>query len=117
MLRGFVGGALSPQSFALDDEAMTAAVLADLRDLLGVRGAPLWSMLTRYPRSMPQYHMGHLERVARIETAMRAEPTLALVGGAYRGAGIPDTIRSANDAAARIGAALGLRAPEPPPAG
>jgi oxygen-dependent protoporphyrinogen oxidase len=108
LLRAFVGGALSPENFALDDGAMTSAVCADLRELLGVRREPLWSIVSRYARSMPQYHVGHLERMRKIDAALTELPTLALAGNAYIGAGIPDTIRSANAAAERLAAALGL---------
>jgi oxygen-dependent protoporphyrinogen oxidase len=108
-MRGFVGGALAPHNFELDDAAMTAAVEADLRELLGTRGRPLWSLVSRYPRSMPQYHVGHLARVGRIEAAIAEHPTLALAGNGYLGAGIPDTVRSANQAAAQLEQSLGLK--------
>jgi oxygen-dependent protoporphyrinogen oxidase len=51
---------------------------------------------------MPQYHVGHLARVERIETQLQAFPTLALAGNAYRGTGIPDTVRVAEQAARRL---------------
>jgi oxygen-dependent protoporphyrinogen oxidase len=108
LLRAFVGGALAPQNFELDDTAMVAAVEADLAELLGIRRPPLWSLVSRFPRSMPQYHVGHLQRMSRIEKALAAVPMLALAGNAYMGAGIPDTIRSANAAAQRLADALGL---------
>ena len=110
LLRAFVGGALFPRAFDLDDEQMIAAVETDLRDLIGVAAPSLWSMVSRYPRSMPQYHVGHMKRVDRITQALASVPTLALAGNAYVGAGIPDTIRSANDAAQRLAAALRLDA-------
>jgi oxygen-dependent protoporphyrinogen oxidase len=51
---------------------------------------------------MPQYHVGHLARVERIEMELRTFPALALAGNAYRGTGIPDTVRVADDAARRL---------------
>ena len=51
---------------------------------------------------MPQYHVGHLERVARIEAHERRHPRFALAGNAYRGVGIPDAIKSGEDAAKRV---------------
>jgi oxygen-dependent protoporphyrinogen oxidase len=111
LLRAFVGGALAPENFALDDDAMTGAEISDLRELLGVRRPPLWIIVSRYARSMPQYHVGHLARMGRINVALASIPTLALTGNAYIGAGIPDTIRSANAAADRIASALALTRP------
>jgi oxygen-dependent protoporphyrinogen oxidase len=113
LMRAFVGGALFPQAFDLDDRSMVAAVETDLADLIGAPASARWSMVTRYPRSMPQYHVGHVERVGRITQALSSVPGLVLAGNAYLGAGIPDTIRSANEAAQHLAASLQLT-PVPP---
>ena len=110
LLRAFVGGALFPLAFDLADERWLQPSRWILRDLIGTTAPALWSMVSRYPRSMPQYHVGHMKRVDRITQALASVPTLALAGNAYVGAGIPDTIRSANDAARRLAAALRLDA-------
>ena len=55
---------------------------------------------------MPQYHVGHLDRVARIEQLAARHPTLALAGNAYHGVGIPQCIASGEQAAERIAAQL-----------
>ena len=102
LLRGFVGGALQPELLDLEEDKLLARVLGDLRDLLGIERAPLFSEVTRWERSMPQYHVGHLERVKRIEARLAALPTLFLAGNAYSGLGIPDCIRSGEAAADRI---------------
>jgi oxygen-dependent protoporphyrinogen oxidase len=99
LLRAFAGGALQPQPFDWDDQALIAAVRRDLNDLLGIRTAPLWSQVARHPRSMPQYHVGHLARVAALEQRLARWPTLKLAGNAYRGIGIPDSIHSGEQAA------------------
>jgi oxygen-dependent protoporphyrinogen oxidase len=99
LLRAFVGGALQPEMYALDEEAMTLAVREDLRSLLGIEGAPLFAHVEKWPRSMAQYHLGHLARVARIREQLRRFPALRLAGNAYGGAGIPDCIRSGHAAA------------------
>jgi len=98
-LRAFVGGALQPEMFALDEEAMTRAVGDDLRDLLGIERPPLFAHVEKWPKSMAQYHLGHVERVERIRRRLLDFPTLQLAGNAYGGAGIPDCIRSGEAAA------------------
>jgi oxygen-dependent protoporphyrinogen oxidase len=101
-LRAFIGGALQPEMFALDEVQMLQRVRADLRELLGIEKAPLFSKVTRWPRSMPQYEIGHLARVQRIDNHLIELPTLQLAGNAYRGAGIPDCIRSGEKAAEEL---------------
>ena len=99
LLRAFVGGALQPENFALDEAAMTRAVLADLRALLGITRPPLFAHVEKWPRSMAQYHIGHPARVRRIRARLQQFPTLQLAGNAYGGAGLPDCIRSGEAAA------------------
>lgn len=102
LLRAFVGGALQPEMFALDEEAIVRAVREDLRTLLGIEKPPIFSLVEKWPRSMAQYHLGHLQRVGRIRQHLTASPTLKLAGNAYDGAGIPDCIRSGEQAADEI---------------
>jgi len=99
LMRAFVGGALQPEMYALDDERMIAVVREDLRALVGIERAPLFAHVERWPRSMAQYHLGHLSRVARIRRRLQNFPSLQLAGNAYGGAGIPDCIRSGHTAA------------------
>jgi oxygen-dependent protoporphyrinogen oxidase len=94
LLRAFAGGALQPDIFALDQSEMAGRVEADLRELLGINEAPLFVETAKWERSMPQYEVGHLERVNEIEKLVNELPGLTLAGNAYRGAGIPDCIRS-----------------------
>src|SRR5262249_14340489 len=111
LLRAFVGGALHPELFSLDDLALEEAVRAELRVLLGITAEPLLKRIARYPDAMPQYHVGHLNRVARIEERVSQQPGLALAGCAYRGVGIPDCVHSGESAAgAVIEALFGSRA-------
>jgi oxygen-dependent protoporphyrinogen oxidase len=102
LLRAFVGGALQPEMFALDEDAMIAAVREDLRALLGVTEPPLFAHVEKWSRSMAQYTVGHLDRVARIRERLTRLPSLQLAGNAYEGAGLPDCIRSGWKAADEI---------------
>lgn len=102
LVRVFLGGALQPELLHLPDAELRQIALEELRELLGIRGEPLIADIARWPRSMPQYHVGHLARVARIEQLAARYPTLALAGNAYHGVGIPQCIASAHSAAERI---------------
>ncbi|MFT4569721.1 MAG: oxygen-dependent protoporphyrinogen oxidase [Candidatus Binatia bacterium] len=98
LLRAFIGGALAPEQMDRDDGSMIDAAVGDLARLLGAK-KPQQALVTRWPRSMPQYHFGHLDRIARIDATLSTFPGLVLAGNAYRGIGIPDTIRVARKAA------------------
>jgi protoporphyrinogen/coproporphyrinogen III oxidase len=102
LLRVFVGGALNEAILDGDDETLSRVARAELGELLGIQAPPLFSRVSRYPKAMPQYHVGHLARVEAIEGCLRAHPGLALAGGAYRGVGIADCVHSGEDAAARM---------------
>lgn len=102
LLRAFVGGALQPELFERDDSELLALVRGELRALLGVQAAPLFTRIARYPQSMPQYRVGHLRRVAEVEARLARHPGLALAGNAYRGVGLADCVRSGEAAAQAI---------------
>ena len=106
LLRAFVGGALSAALADLSDDQMQAAVRDELADLLGIVGEPRFVTVARYPESMPQYEVGHLGRVGRIEERLGGHATLRLAGNAYRGVGIPDCIASGERAAESLFAQL-----------
>ena len=78
----------------------------ELAELLQASGEPLVADVARWPRSMPQYHVGHLARVNRIEQLAAKHVRFALAGNAYRGVGIPQCIASGQAAAERIAAAF-----------
>jgi len=102
LLRAFVGGALQQELFHQDDAAMAESVRRELRDLLGISSAPLLTRIHRHPQAMPQYRVGHLDRMARIDAALADHSGLALAGNAYRGVGIPDCIHSGELAAETV---------------
>ncbi|HUK42228.1 MAG TPA: protoporphyrinogen oxidase [Candidatus Acidoferrales bacterium] len=102
LLRAFVGGSLQPELFQDDDATMEKNVRAELAELLGIEAPPLLARVYRYPNSMPQYHVGHQERIQRIETGLAKFPNLALAGGAYHGVGISDCVRTGEEAAEKV---------------
>lgn len=102
LVRAFIGGAMQSESMALDDAAMVEVVREEFRALLGVEAAPLWSQVSRWPDSMPQYAVGHHGRVAEIERAAAALPGLELAGAALRGVGIPDCVLGGERAAQAV---------------
>src|SRR5215468_3278826 len=95
LLRAFVGGALQQEQLAHSDAEIQQAVVDDLRQLLGLTGEPLAISVTRHLAAMPQYYVGHLDRVAYITSRMAHCPGLVLAGNTYHGVGIPDCIHSA----------------------
>ncbi len=102
MLRAFVGGALRSDALARGEAALVDLVRGELRDLVGITAAPELTRVHRHPLAMPQYAVGHLERVAAIEARAAALPALALAGAAYRGVGVPDCVRSGAAAADQV---------------
>ena len=112
LLRAFVGGAMHTASYALDDAAMVDGVRRDLGQLLGIRAAPVLTLVSRHDEAMPQYLLGHLDRVATIERRLDGLPGLALAGNGYRGVAIPDCAASADRAANRLLDALAAQAPD-----
>ena len=106
LLRAFVGGALQRELFDQDDAAMAASVRHELQALLGIASEPVLTRIHRHADAMPQYRVGHLDRMARIDAALAHHPGLALAGNAYRGVGIPDCIHSGELAAATVWARL-----------
>ncbi len=106
LLRVFVGGALDEGIMKEDDDRIVAIARAQLGELLGIGRPPLFTRVARYPASMAQYQVGHLETVAAIERRVASHPGLTLAGSAYRGVGISDCVHSGEDAASDVLARL-----------
>jgi oxygen-dependent protoporphyrinogen oxidase len=85
-----------------DDDDLVAAVVDELRTTTGVTGQPVDSRVTRWGGGLPQYAVGHLDRVRRIRADVATVPGLAVAGATYDGVGIPACIRSGQLAADRI---------------
>lgn len=102
LMRGFVGGPHNQEIMKESDERLVEIVLAEMRDILGVKGTPLFSSVWRWHLGMPQYTMGHLDRVESIEARTAEIPGLAIGGGSYRGVGIPNCIESGEAGVSKI---------------
>ena len=104
LLRGFVGGPHNQEILKRPDEELVQTVLSEFRGILGLNpnAKLLFSRVFRWYLGMPQYTLGHLDRVALIEDRSGQIPGLALAGGSYRGVGIPNCIESGEQAVSKI---------------
>jgi oxygen-dependent protoporphyrinogen oxidase len=88
------------------DEELAALAAAELTEATGARGAPVATRVTRWGGALPQYTVGHLDRVARIRAAVAAQPALAVCGAAYEGVGVPACVATARSAVRQVLASL-----------
>ena len=84
------------------DEELAALAAAELAAATGVHGAPVAQRITRWGGALPQYTVGHLDRVARIRAAVATQSGLAVCGAAYEGVGIPACVATARAAASQV---------------
>jgi oxygen-dependent protoporphyrinogen oxidase len=96
LLRGFVGGPRNQAIMEKSDAELVQIVLEQMRSIIGLPASakPLFSRVFRWHLGMPQYTIGHLDRVETIEQRCDRIPGLALAGGGYRGVGLPNCIES-----------------------
>ncbi len=102
MLRVFLGGAEDAAVLDESDESVVRMVRDELNEVMGVTETPTFTRVSRWPRSMAQYSVGHAARVKQITDRSAALPGLHLTGNAYHGIGIPDCIRMGKETAATI---------------
>ncbi|MGH8862710.1 MAG: protoporphyrinogen oxidase, partial [Jatrophihabitantaceae bacterium] len=103
LLRASVGRAGEAHLLQRADADLVALVRHELRTLLGIVTDPVDAIVTRWGGGLPQYALGHVDRIARIRDAVAAVPGLAICGAAFDGVGIPACIASARAAATRLG--------------
>jgi oxygen-dependent protoporphyrinogen oxidase len=101
ILRAFFGGSSAEALTHQSDETIAATAFAQLNDILGPLPAPDLALTTvhRWPRSLPQYEVGHLDRMTKLDEHIANLGNLTLLGNAYRGVGLPDLIHNARTAA------------------
>ena len=102
LVRVSVGRDGDDRHMSLDDDELVARCLAELGAMLGVTGSPVETLVTRWPLAFPQYEVGHLARVAAIESAAGCLGSVALAGAALHGVGIPACIGSGRRAARAV---------------
>jgi oxygen-dependent protoporphyrinogen oxidase len=101
-LRVFVGGAVRPDMYKLEDPRIIETVEKELSRLLRIKSNPVFTIIKRYPEAMPQYHVGHGELVERIQREIKKLDGIEVAGNAFGGVGIPDCINSGERAAERL---------------
>ncbi|MCE5203112.1 MAG: protoporphyrinogen oxidase [Coriobacteriales bacterium] len=104
LLRGFLGGPRDQHVLERSDDALVELARTQLVELLGMpRSAqPLYARLFRWDRGMPQYTLGHLDRIDEIEAREAVISGFALAGNAYRGVGVPNALESGERAASKV---------------
>jgi oxygen-dependent protoporphyrinogen oxidase len=107
LVRVFVGGAGAEGCAEQGDARLIARARGEVRRSLGVAAEPILTKVYRWPKSHPQYEIGHQERIADIEHLVSEYPGIYLAGASYRGIGIPDCIQSGNRVAGQIARAAG----------
>jgi oxygen-dependent protoporphyrinogen oxidase len=93
---------LEAAALPTDDDELVKIAAAGLATILGIQGRPAFQHVVRHPQALPKYIVGHCQRVARLEYALVNYPSMALAGAAYRGIGVPQCVRSGEDAADRL---------------
>ena len=102
LIRVMIGGALDPGAVGLTDAALLDIVRADLARTMGLHIAPEFVRTIRHERGIPQYTVGHLDLLQRIEQRLRRYPGLLLAGNSYRGVAINSCIAEADGIAERV---------------
>ncbi len=102
LVRCYVGGVGREGLLDDDDATLLRLVRHELLSLAGIAAEPLYTEINRWPLGMPQYTLGHLERLERIERALSEHEGLYVTGAGYRGIGIPDCIKEGTETARRL---------------
>ena len=107
LLRALCGGWNRQEIANWEDDRLLAAVRAELRQSLGIEAAPVFQQVVRWPRALPQYHLGHQNRVVWIEERRRRYPGLYLAGNSFGGVSLNDCTERAQELARQIAQYLG----------
>lgn len=102
LLRAMCGGWHRADVVGWNDDRLLAAVRADLRDSMKISAPPIYQRIIRWDRAIPQYHVGHLDRLRRVDENLRGLPGLFLGGNAYRGVALNDCTEQGEILAERV---------------
>ena len=108
LLRCFLGGSRDEAALTLSTEEILSIVRRELDEILDLTDAPLAARVYKWPSSMAQYSVGHLDRLERIRHLLQETPRLTLAGNGYRGIGVPDCVRTGREAATQMLGYLGF---------
>jgi len=108
LLTTFAGGRRNPAIAASSEADIAAAVRGELAERLGTRGAPLWQEVVRWKQAIPQYDIGHLDRLRRIEEAESAVPGLWFCANYRGGVAVGDRIKAGQGMAEQVDAFLSV---------
>jgi oxygen-dependent protoporphyrinogen oxidase len=108
LIRCFIGGTVAEEMFDKGETEIATAVEGELKSILSLKAAPLFTRVYKWRKAMAQYTVGHSARVERIKSLVGQLPGLALAGNAYSGIGVPDCVRTGTEAAASVLAGLGF---------
>jgi oxygen-dependent protoporphyrinogen oxidase len=104
----FIGGQREPEAVALDDAALASRAATELEALVGAR-APVFTRIVRWPQAIPQYAIGHQQRIATIDAAFAALPGVFACASWRGGVAVGDRVTSALETAASVEAYLSAR--------
>ena len=102
LLTAFIGGRQDPEALEMSDAELARQVQRDLTDLLGIEGEPVWQRVNRWPKAIPQYELGHLARVKRLDQALAHHPGLSLIGNWRDGIAVGDCLENGRKLARRL---------------
>ncbi|UCH80197.1 MAG: protoporphyrinogen oxidase [Nitrospiraceae bacterium] len=102
LLRSMIGGAKHPEIGDMDDDKVVSIVFDELRPIMGLKSDPDMVRIYRWEKAIPQYLLGHPEKLDLIDKKLRAHPGLHLTGNAYRGIGMNDCVANSYELADEI---------------
>ena len=114
LIRVFIGGTRDLQAIHRSDDELVSMTTSALRPLLQLKGDPVMVDVCRYPAAIPQYHLGHGEKVAQLLTLIRVVPGLYLIGNYLNGISINDCVRLATETARDIIQTITMKLGETP---
>lgn len=111
LIRCFIGRGNDSTDWTREPDAVIIGhARKELAQIMGLKAEPLFTKVVKWARAMPQYRVGHLDRMDRVDGLMQQAPGLYLAGAAFRGVGLPDCIREGMQAADRAANHLGWEA-------